>query len=90
MELINNKSALNNAYFVTNDVNVLLNKNISEVRHNPNVVNNLTVAGNKSTKLRLVLDLRHFNPHLFKYKHKYKNANTSRSLFTTGDLFFLF
>lgn len=53
------------------------------------MVNPLTVAGNKS-KQRLVLDARHVNPHLFKHKHKYEDASTSRELFQMGDYLFSF
>ena len=49
----------------------------------------MTVAGNKQ-KQRLVLDARHVNPHLFKYKHKYEDASTSRELFQKGDYIFSF
>jgi hypothetical protein len=55
----------------------------------PRVVNPLTVAGNR-TKQRLVLDARHVNPHLFKYKHKYENASVSKNLFQSGDYLFSF
>ena len=91
VELSNNRSAINNANFVSREVEVLLKKGcISEVQSKPKVVNSLTVAGSKSTKLRLVLDARHVNPHLFKFKHKFEDANTSRFLFTAGDYIFSF
>ena len=38
----------------------------------PKVINPLTVAINESGKKRLVLDLRHINPHLWKNKCKYE------------------
>lgn len=63
--LDNNKSAKDNAAFVRDEINKLLLKGcISQVPNKPRVVNPLTVAGNK-TKLRLVLDCRHINPHLY-------------------------
>lgn len=41
-------------------------------------------------KQRLVLDARHVNPHLFKYKHKYENAEVSKNVFEAGDFIFSF
>jgi hypothetical protein len=51
---------------------------ISRVELKPHVVNPLTVAGNK-TKLRLVLDCRHINPHLYQtyYYLKYLSFHSS-------------
>ena len=90
VELKNNKSALDNAKFVSSEIQKLLDKGcVQEVREKPKVVNPLTVAGNKQ-KQRLVLDARHVNPHLFKYKHKYEDASTSRELFQKGDYIFSF
>ena len=58
VELSNNKSALENAEFVDQEIEKLLGKNCIEmVSSKPRVVNPLTVAGNK-TKQRLVLDAR--------------------------------
>lgn len=75
VELKTNKSAVENVEFVSKEVDCLLKKGcISEVSCKPKVVNSLTVAGNKASKLRLVLDARHVNPHLFKYKHQYEDA----------------
>ena len=90
IELQNNKSAVNNQKFVSEEIKRLLDRGcISEVNTKPRVVNPLTVAGNKF-KQRLVLDCRHVNPHLFKYKHKYEDASTSRHLFQLGDYLFAF
>jgi hypothetical protein len=44
------------------------------------VVNPLTLAGNKA-KLRLVLDCRHINPHLYQFKYKYEDATVARQMF---------
>ena len=87
VELRNDKSALENDEFV--EIEKLLNKNcIERCTSKPRVVNPLTVVGSK-TKQRLVLDARHINPHLFKYKHKYEHASVSKNLFESGDYVFL-
>ena len=57
------------------------------VTDKPHVINPLTVANNGS-KLRLVLDARQINPHLFKFMHKYEDANTARQLFDKGNYIF--
>jgi hypothetical protein len=49
------------------------------------VVNPLTVAKNRN-KLRLVLDCRHINPHLHKFKLKYEDATEVSHMFEKGDL----
>lgn len=46
------------------------------------------MANNSGEKLRLVLDARHINPHLYKFKHKYEDATTARQLFNRGDFIF--
>ena len=51
------------------------------------LVNPLTVAGNKA-KLRLVLDCRHINPHLYQFKYKYEYATVARQMFYKGDFLF--
>ena len=61
--LDNNKSARDNTTFVTEEVAKLINKGC---------VSPVTVAHNKGSTLRLVLDARHINPHLYKFKHKYE------------------
>ena len=68
----NNHSALNNANFVTQAVEELLNTGrIKEVKNSPDVVNPLSVSENDSQKLRLILDLRYVNMHVFKDKIKF-------------------
>ena len=68
----NNHSALNNANFVTQAVEELLNTGrIKEVKNSPYVVNSLSVSENDSQKLRLILDLRYVNMHVFKDKIKF-------------------
>ena len=64
-----NHSALNNANFVTQAVEQLLNTGrIKEVKNSPYVVNPLSVSENSSYKLRLILDLRYVNKHAFEVK----------------------
>jgi hypothetical protein len=90
IELENNKSALNNPRFVSSEIQNLLEKGcVQEVSDKPRVVNPLTVAG-CIKKQRLVLDARHVNPHLFKYKHKYEDASILRELLQEGDYIFSF
>ena len=68
----NNHSALNNANFVTQAVEEVLNTGrIKEVKNSPYVVNPLSVSENDSQKLRLILDLRYVNMHVFKDKIKF-------------------
>ncbi|XP_063433322.1 uncharacterized protein LOC134715214 isoform X1 [Mytilus trossulus] len=82
--LDNNRSAKENKSFVTDEIEKLLSKGcISEVFVKPKVVNPLTVAGNKA-KLRLVLDCRHINPHLYQFRYKYEDATVARKLFSKG------
>ena len=54
------------------------------------MVNPLTVARNKSGKLRLVLDCRHINVSLFQFRFKYENADVARVLFEQGDYMITF
>ena len=68
----NNHSALNNANFVTQAVEELLNTGrIKEVKNPLYVVNPLSVSENDNQKFRLILDLRYVNKHVFKDKIKF-------------------
>ena len=88
--LSNNRSALNHAKFVEEEIAKLLEKGcITEVEERPLVVNPLTVSENKG-KLRLVLDCRHINPHLFKEKFKYEDDQVVSDVFDKGDHVFTF
>ena len=72
VELRNNKSARDNAQFVSEEIQKLLVKRcVTEVKEKPTVINPLTVATNKSGKQRLVLDCRHLNKCLAKFKIGY-------------------
>ena len=89
VELDNNKSARDNSEFVSSEITKLLSKGcISKVNTKPFVINPLTVAHNKGSKLRLVLDARHINPHLFKFRYKYEDAVTARQMFKKSDYIF--
>ena len=71
--LKNNASALKNPDFVEEAIKELLKAGaIMEVFDAPDVVNPLSVAQN-SKKKRLVLDLRHVNPYVWKQKHKFED-----------------
>ena len=77
----NNKSTMDSAKFVTEALEGLLATNcISVINTQPWVVNPLTVAVRVEGKKRLVLDLRHVNPHLFKYKFKCEDISTAQQL----------
>ena len=56
----------------------------------PHVVNPLTVTLNKNGKKRLVLDCRHINPDLFKYKCSFENHSVARQIFSQDDYLFTF
>ena len=85
----NNRSSLDNASFVKSEIETLLSKGcISEVNDIPCVVNPLTVAFNKSSKPRLVLDCRHINPHLFKFRFKYEDTKLAREIFHQYDFLY--
>ncbi|VDI59227.1 Hypothetical predicted protein [Mytilus galloprovincialis] len=89
MHINNNKSSLDNKDFVSSEILNLLKKGcIKEVSTIPLIVNPLTVAFNKSSKPRLVLDCRHINPHLFKYRFKYEDCKVARELFKENDFIF--
>ena len=91
VELKNNKSSLDNSVIVNNEIEKLLKKGcITKFEDIPSVVNPLTVAFNKSNKPRLVLDCRHINLHLFKYKVKFEDQSVARDLFSNGYFLFSF
>ena len=69
---------------------MLLKKYISETPFIPNIVNPLTVAINKAGKLRLVLDCRHIDLHLFKFKCCYEDQIIASELFEKGDFLVYF
>ena len=88
--LKNNKSALDHSEFVESEISKLNHIGcITEVHVLPKVVNPLTVAENRN-KLRLVLDCRHINPHLHKFRFKYEDATEASHMFEKGDLLFTY
>jgi hypothetical protein len=83
--LKNNKSAYDNADFVTVEIQRLVSTGIlQQVTKPPTVVNALTVAVNASGKQRLVLDLRSINPILKVQHYKYEDINTASMYFKKG------
>ena len=83
--LENNKSALNQSSFVSSEIyNLLANGCIIECPNLPLVVNPLSVSQNSVGKLRLILDLRHVNSHLFKFPVKYEGINVLRDYLTAN------
>ena len=89
--LRNNKSAFNNNDFVTETLNDLLaNQCISVIASQPWVVDPLTLSTRDDGKRRLVLDLRHVNPHLFKYKFKCEDITTVQDLLGVGYYLYTF
>ena len=86
-ELKNNKSALNNDKFVQNAINELLVEGkIEEISRKPYIINPLTVAENKSKK-RLVLDLRHVNPFVWKEHMKFEDWRVAIDYVTRDTMF---
>ena len=60
----NNKSALEERFFVEDAIHSLLDLNcIEELAESPGIINPLSVSKQKSGKKRLILDLRHINRH---------------------------
>lgn len=88
-QMKNNKSARDNMQFVISEVSKLLEKQcVTEVFEKPKVINPLTVAFSKTGKKRLVLDCRHINEYLVKYKFKYEDINTATQMFRKGSYLF--
>ena len=75
----NNKSSLKKKDFVASEIINLLNKGCTrEISTKPLMVNPLTVAFSKSSKPRLILDCRHIEPHLHKYRFTYEDGKVAR------------
>ena len=89
--LKNNNSARMNPDVVEDAVLKLINNGcVSETYVVPKVVNPLTVAFNRSGKARLVLDCRHINLHLYKFKFRLEDGSLARNMFVTGECLFTF
>ena len=91
INLHNNASACNNIDFVDAEISKLLKlRCITQTRFAPTVVNPLTVSVNRSGKQRLVLDCRHINLFLFKYKFRCEDSECARQMINNGDFMFTF
>ena len=89
--LKNNKSALDNCTFVSEAIDILLACHcVSIANSQPWVVNPLSVSVQAEGKKRLVLDLRHVNPHLYKYKFKCEDICVAQQLLGEGYYLFTF
>ena len=89
--LKNNRSSRSNPDIVEREIRKLLdNACVSEVSDVPTVVNPLTVAFNRSGKARLVLDCRHINLCLFKFKFRLEDGSVARHIFNQGHWLFAF
>ena len=85
--LSNNLSALRHPDFVVHAISELLDNGcITEHSEPPFCVNPLTVAEGK--KLRLVIDLRHVNCHLVRFKFKYEDLRSLSQVLQEGHWFF--
>ena len=91
VHLGNNRSAIENSAFVRQEIENLLSKGcIAQVDSPPEVINPLTVAVGNTGKQRLVLDCRHINVCLFKFKFRCEDVSSARQVFTKGDFLFSF
>ncbi|VDI40303.1 Hypothetical predicted protein [Mytilus galloprovincialis] len=87
----NNKSAYNNAEFVSEAITDLLRNNcIVQVKSRPHVVNPLTVSVQSSGKKRLILDLRLVNEHVWKSKIKFEDWRVALQYFDRNNYTFKF
>ena len=87
----NNNSAIQESAFVESAINELLSLGcISEVFAPPAVINPLSVSVQKSGKKRLILDLRHVNQYLFKFKFRCEDISIAREVLNPGDFMFSF
>ena len=92
VHLRNNKSARDNPKFVRDEICSSVSKElITECNKTQiHVINPLTVAYNKSSKPRLVLDCRHINPHLHKFKFKFEDIKVAEGMFEKGYYLFTY
>ena len=80
-------SVLRHPDFVVHAISELLDNGcITEHSESPFCVHPLTVAEGK--KLRLVIDLRHVNCHLVRFKFKYEDLRTLSQVLQEGHWFF--
>ena len=69
---------------------MLVRRCVTEVKEKPTVINPLTLATNQPGKQRLVLDCRHLNKCLAKFKFKYEDVSIARQMFEKGTYLFYF
>ena len=87
----NNNSAIQESDFVENAINELITLDcITEVFTAPAIINPLSVSIQKSGKKRLILDLRHVNLYLFKFKFRCEDLSIAREVLNPGDFMFSF
>ena len=87
----NNRSAFDNADFVSEAIKELIDsKSVIKVNKKPSVVNPLTVSVNAKGKKRLVLDLRHVNPHIWREKIKFDDWKIAQLYITENCYMFGF
>lgn len=87
----NNNSAIQEFDFVENAINELISLDcITEVFTPPTIINPLSVSIQKSGKKRLILDLRHVNLYLFKFKFRCEDLSVAREVLNPGDFMFSF
>ena len=88
---INNKTAIDNADFVSDTIIDLIDSgSVIEVPFKPIVVNPLSVAFNSSGKPRLILDLRFVNEHLLKEHIKFDDWRVFEQFVEPGGFVFKF
>ena len=85
----NNASAKTHAEFVTKSIqDLLLSGRIVKTQKNILfVINPLSVSVQNKGKMRLILDLRYVNKHIFKQKIKFEDWKTAINYFGTGKFF---
>ena len=88
----NHQSAVKNDKFVMQAINDLLSVgSVEEVQSSSlHVISPLGVVPKKNNKLRLILDLRYLNQHLFVKKFKYEDLLVVSQLVSKGDWFVTF
>ena len=83
----NNRSALKHADFASEAIQELVQSGcVIEVRTRPQVVNPLSVSIQNSGKIRLILDLRYVNKHIWKEKFKFEDIRVACNYLPTDHL----
>lgn len=87
----NNRSARDHSAFVDSALSDLLQNDFAmEVKQKPFCVNPLSVSVNSSGKERLILDLRHVNKHIHKFKVKFEGHCQALDFCKQGNMMFKF